>query len=266
MDRCFVMQPFDRGKFDRRFDDVITPAIRDAELEPYRVDRDDNVEIPITDIETGIRNARVCLAEISTDNPNVWFELGYAIATKKEVVLICSNERKSRFPFDVQHRKIITYNTGSPSDFDELRSKLTARLSAILAKEPLPTNISSPVGGTEGLDAHEVALLAAVMQNQIDPNDPNEVVSTEIISDDMSRAGYTKIAVSLGIRSLSANSLIEVRTVVDEDMAFSGYIVTQEGEHWLLQNQDSLSNASLAFRKCRCYHEFHDRLVNLPGS
>jgi hypothetical protein len=35
--------------------------------------------------------------------------------------------------------------------------------------------------------------------------------------------------------------LIEVRTVVDEDMAFSGYIVTQEGEHWLLQNQDSLS-------------------------
>ncbi len=235
------MQPFDGGKFDRRFDDVITPAVRDAELEPYRVDRDDNVEIPITDIEAGIRNARVCLAEITTDNPNVWFELGYAIAAKKEVVLICSNEREARFPFDVQHRKIITYRTDSTSDFEELRSKLTARLSAILAKEPLPTNISSPVGDTEGLDAHEAALLAVVMQNQIDPNDPDEVVSTEIISGDMNRAGYTMIAVSLGIRSLSAKGLIEVKTAVYEDMSFSGYVVMQEGEYWLLKNVDQLS-------------------------
>lgn len=235
------MQPFDGAKFDRRFDDVITPAIRDAELEPYRVDRDYNVEIPITDIETGIRNARVCLAEVTTDNPNLWFELGYAIAARKEVVLICSEERESRFPFDVQHRKIITYRTDSTSDFDELRSNLTARLNAVLAKEPLPTNISSPVGSTEGLEAHEAALLATVMQNQIDPNDPNEVVGTEVISSDMNRAGYTRIAVSLGIRSLSAKDLIEVRTAFFEDASFSGYVVTQKGEHWLLQNQSELS-------------------------
>ena len=95
MNRCFVMQPFDRGVFDKRYDDVFAPAIRDAGLEPYRVDRDPSVSIPIDEIELGIKRSEICLAEITTDNPNVWFELGFTIAVPKEVVLICSEERKS---------------------------------------------------------------------------------------------------------------------------------------------------------------------------
>ena len=63
--------------------------------------KDPSVSVPIDDIELGIENSEVCLAEISTDNPNVWYELGYAIASKREVFLLCSkNERKTHFPFD----------------------------------------------------------------------------------------------------------------------------------------------------------------------
>jgi len=32
MDKCFVMQPFDGGPFDKRYDDVFYPAIKDAGL------------------------------------------------------------------------------------------------------------------------------------------------------------------------------------------------------------------------------------------
>lgn len=46
MGRCFVIQPFDRG-FSKRYDDVYEPAIRAAGLEPYRVDRDPSVVIPL---------------------------------------------------------------------------------------------------------------------------------------------------------------------------------------------------------------------------
>jgi hypothetical protein len=121
MPTCFVMQPFDDGPFDRRYTDVIDPAIRAAGLEPYRVDKDPTVSIPIQDIEQGIRDSALCLADITLDNPNVWFELGFAIATGKEVVLICSNDRTTRFPFDVQHRTIIKYTTASTSDFEKLK-------------------------------------------------------------------------------------------------------------------------------------------------
>jgi len=77
------MQPFDEAVFDKRYADVFEPAIQEAGLEPYRVDRDPGVSIPIQDIEDGIRTAELCFAEITTDNPNVWFELGYAIAVGK---------------------------------------------------------------------------------------------------------------------------------------------------------------------------------------
>jgi hypothetical protein len=79
MPTCFVIQPFDSGKFDKRFDDVYVPAIEEAGLEPYRVDRDPGVDVPIEAIEEGIRNAAVCLADVTTDNPNVWYVLGLCL-------------------------------------------------------------------------------------------------------------------------------------------------------------------------------------------
>jgi hypothetical protein len=47
MPTCFVVQPFDRGKFDKRFEDTFRPAIESAGLEAYRVDRDPYVEVPL---------------------------------------------------------------------------------------------------------------------------------------------------------------------------------------------------------------------------
>ena len=109
------MRPFDGAVFDSRNREIYAPAIVAAGLEPYRVDEDPKVSIPIQDIERGIRQSHICLAEISNDNPNVWFELGFAIACGKEVVLICSDARTTRFPFDVQHHTIIKYSTGASS-------------------------------------------------------------------------------------------------------------------------------------------------------
>jgi len=136
---CFVMQPFDNGSFDKRYDSIFKPAINAACIEPYRVDHDPSVSLPIQEIESGIRNSTICFADISTDNPNVWFELGFALAIPKEVVIICSDERKTKYPFDVQHRTITKYATGSPQDFNELEKKITERIIAILKKnEPAP--------------------------------------------------------------------------------------------------------------------------------
>jgi len=71
MATCFVIQPFDGGAYDKRYKDVYAPAIVAAGYEPYRVDHDASVSVPIESIEAGIRNAMVCLADISEENPNV---------------------------------------------------------------------------------------------------------------------------------------------------------------------------------------------------
>lgn len=56
---CFVIQPFDGGPFDKRYDDVYVKAISDAGLEPYRVDRDPRASIPIDTIAARIRESDI---------------------------------------------------------------------------------------------------------------------------------------------------------------------------------------------------------------
>jgi hypothetical protein len=240
VDRCFVIQPFDGGKFDKRYDDVIAPAIAEADLEPYRVDRDSKVSIPIEDIQSGIELSRVCLADITTDNPNVWFELGYAIASQRDVVLICSDERTSRFPFDVQHRSIIKYSTESPRDFDQLSKSITARLAAILQKEGQLQSFSrmSPVAAVEGLEQFEIAALISAAQQLPDPNGS---VATYLIQQDMDRAGFTEIATTLAVRGLISKKMLEAFEEQDwRNENYTVYRVTDEGMAWLRNNTDKL--------------------------
>src|ERR1043165_6068935 len=98
--KCFVIQPFDAAKFDKRYFDVFKPAIEAAGCSPDRVDQDPSADIPIERIEQGIRDADICFAEITTNNANVWFEVGFAIACGKPICLTCSDERTEGYPFD----------------------------------------------------------------------------------------------------------------------------------------------------------------------
>lgn len=250
MGRCFVIQPFDGGVYDKRYDDVFAPAIKKAGLEPYRVDRDPSVSIPIVDIEKGIQDSDICLAEISTDNPNVWFELGFAIAVQKEVVLVCSSERTSRFPFDVQHRNIIRYTSESSSDFNTLENAIAERAKALLRKEKQIAKIaaSSPLADTEGLSQHEIAALATVMQNQFAAEDS---VSAYTVRDDMRKAGFTDVAVSLALRLLSRKHFVNSELAYDiNGEQYAVYRVNEKGEDWLFTNMDKLvlkSKSDLSF-------------------
>ena len=135
MPTCFVIQPFDKGgPYDKRYRDVLVPAIGEAGLEPYRVDEDPGTTVLIDDIENGIRGAEVCLADITTNNPNIWYEVGFAFANGKSVVLICLDPRPEPFPFDIRHRPVISYTLHSSSDFENLKRELVKRLRAQVEK------------------------------------------------------------------------------------------------------------------------------------
>lgn len=240
MDRCFVIQPFDGDAFDKRFDDVLVPAIEAADLTAYRVDRDPASTIPIEDISAGIAGSAACLCDITTDNPNVWFELGYAIASQKPVVLICAKSRATKFPFDVQHRTIINYKTDSPSDFDELKRKVTERLKTIQEKRENLGQIATmaQTAVVQGLDQFEMGTLVAVAQRTDTPDDG---ISPRRIREDMEAAGFTKVATTLGIQSLLEKQLIAATTLYDDyGTGYPAYQVTATGFRWLLDNKDKL--------------------------
>jgi len=241
MSTCFVIQPFDGDKFDKRYDSIYAPAIQAAGLTPYRVDKDPSVAIPIQDIENGIRNAILCFADISEDNPNVWFELGYAIGIQRDVVLACSSERSAKFPFDVQHRNIIKYKTTAPQDYDELKQKITTRIKATLTKNEGISHIANMplIKDTQGLSTHEIVALATIMQNGLMSDG---YTSGFTVKNDMNANGFTDIAAAVAIKTLLAKDFIRSDFQQDRNgEQYSVFAITDKGDQWLISNQDKLT-------------------------
>jgi hypothetical protein len=246
MEKCFVIQPFDKDKFDRRFKDVFQPAITNANLEPYRIDLDLSVRIPIDEIEKGIKDSSICFAEITTDNPNVWYELGFAFACEKDVILVCSDERESSFPFDIQHRQIITYKTSSKSDFEVLEDTITKKIIALRSTSKKVKILSdTPVIEKEGLKSHEIAILILLMENQFSIDDSYSVSS---LKSEMSKSGYTDIATSVGIKALVEKDMVMTFKKIDDYNNYEYYAcrLTDTGIGWIMSNQNQFQ-----FRKTK---------------
>lgn len=187
-------------------------------------------------------HANVPLADITTDNPNVWFEVGFAMGERKEVVLVSSVGR-SVFPFDIRHRNVVTYQMDSASDFAALKAKITARLLAVMKKEAAVESaaaVASPVAPVHGLAAHELVALVALGQNANTPNDP---VGVYQIRQDIERAGFTGIAGTLALASLLKKDLVSY-TADEPDYqgnTFPAYRLTDTGLGWLNANLDKLT-------------------------
>ncbi|MDP2786982.1 MAG: hypothetical protein Q8O79_02755 [Pseudomonadota bacterium] len=238
MATCFVIQPFDSGKFDKRFQDIYKPAIEAAGLEPYRVDHDPGVLVPIDSIEKGIRLATICLADITADNPNVWYELGYAFASERPVVMVCSEERTGKkYPFDIQHRSIIPYLADSPSDFDKLRDSLTAKLLAIIKQDAVLDKIAEtdPISPVHGLSQPEILVLAVIAGDAYLPDQPTGVNGVKRSAE---RAGITNMGFNLAVRRLLQKKLIREQEMWNEmdGESYPGLAVADIGWEWIDAN------------------------------
>jgi hypothetical protein len=234
--RCCVFQPFDKGAHDKRYEDTLIAAIIAAGLEPYRVDRDDGPVIPIKTLHDEIRTATICLADITTRNPNVMYELGYAIASGKDVLII-SSEQAGRFPFDIQYKGIIQYVLDSASDLDQLKDDITNGIKSLLKKDAEIVSASA-VRSTYELQPDEITALTLVMANVDSSTDR---VSTNEIKADMENAGYNRLATKLALTQLARMQLVEAGEDSDDNgNPFISYRMLEAGENWLVANQEKL--------------------------
>jgi hypothetical protein len=237
--KCFVIQPFDKGKFDKRFEDVFAPAIKAADLIPYRTDTDPTVVVPIDSIERGIQESVACLADITLDNPNVWYELGYSFASGKPVVMVCSDERQNRsYPFDIQHRSIIPYKSDSTQDFDRLKQAITTKLKALLKKGDTLNSIAKNqvVAAIEGISQPELAVLAAVSGSVVMPDG---MVPIQTVREDVMNASFTPLGFTLGLKRLQEKGLIGTRTDTDYNGdTFTCLFLKAEAWEWIEQHEE----------------------------
>ena len=120
----FVLMPFNED-----FDDIYKLGIKEAakEVGAYaeRVDEQIFNEGILERIFNQISKADVIVADMTGRNPNVFYEVGYAHALGKIVLLL--TQKADDIPFDLKHKQHIVYGNGG-SKIQSLRSELTPRL------------------------------------------------------------------------------------------------------------------------------------------
>lgn len=238
MEQCFVIQPFDSGPYDDRFAEIYEPALEEADLKAYRVDKDPRTEIPIESIEQHIRDSAICLADISEDNPNVWYELGFAIANQCPVILICSDTRRDHFPFDIQHRTVTRYSTGSPSTYKKLGEEITKRAKALLGSQETFRRITSKgqVAPIEGLSTVEISVLAVLVGRNASPNEhsPVENLRNDVVRSEL----LTGTGFAIALRRLYRRKFVEIVSFTAEEYTapWEGVRVTPEAWEWIDRN------------------------------
>lgn len=127
---CFVMQPFG-GYLGTYYEEIFKPAITQAGLTPVRADDDIFATGKIMDqVWRGIRQAKVLVAELTSKNPNVFYELGLAHALEKPVILVSSNQED--VPFDLRHIRAIFYNQTDPFWGPKLIDKIADNIKSAL--------------------------------------------------------------------------------------------------------------------------------------
>jgi hypothetical protein len=132
LDTCFVMMPFGPW-FDRYYQEIYVPAIKEAGFEPVRADELFTTGSVVEQIWEQIEKAKLLLADLSGKNPNVFYELGLAHAAKKPVVFTAS--QVDDVPFDLRHLRVIIYDVREPQWSSRLQQSVTDYLRNA-AKEP----------------------------------------------------------------------------------------------------------------------------------
>jgi len=127
--RAFVATQF-TAPFDRIWNQVIRDAAREEGFNPIRIDEVTGPNPILGDIKRHVAQAAVVIAEITPLNANVFYELGYADALNKPLVILAQSGTK--LPFDIQGYRTVFYEDviGGEAKLSEgLRKQLSAILS-----------------------------------------------------------------------------------------------------------------------------------------
>ncbi len=140
---AFLAMPFGVKKdsqgneldFNRVYCELIRPALETAGLEVFRADEEQRAGGILPDMFQELLMADLVVADLTIDNPNVWYELGVRHALRaRGVVLICGGRVTTAFDLytDLKLRYSIKDRGPDPSTIEQDRASLTSMVKATM--------------------------------------------------------------------------------------------------------------------------------------
>ena len=136
---CFVLMPFGEKpgaggtvvNFNAVYDELIRPAVEAAGMEPLRADEEQGGGVIHKPMFERLILCEFAVADLTTANANVFYELGLRHAARPWSTLLLFAEGQGQLPFDVAPLRAIPYHLeadGRPVADEALRATLTERL------------------------------------------------------------------------------------------------------------------------------------------
>jgi len=108
---CFVIMPFKEKEFPQKiYTDVIKPFVEvQFKIGCYRVDEDNLPDRIDNKIYSYLLRSAFVIAEVTTLNPNVFYELGLAHMLEKDCIIV-TNTPIEKIPFDINRIRAEHYD------------------------------------------------------------------------------------------------------------------------------------------------------------
>ena len=136
---CFVLMPFGEKpdtagsiiNFDAVYLELIKPAIEESGLEPLRADEEMTGGIIHEQMFERLILCEYAVADLTTANANVFYELGIRHAVRPWSTVLLFAEGGSQLPFDVAPLRALSYRLsadGKPANIDMDKAAVVKRL------------------------------------------------------------------------------------------------------------------------------------------
>lgn len=151
--RCFVVGPLgdddseDRIHADWLLEEIIQPVFA-QDFKDYIVDRADRISVPgriDAQVISALLEADLVIADLTTLNPNAFYEIGIRHMTQKPVIHV--HLEGQRIPFDVASFRSIKFSRARPRDLRAARAELKKAVAA--ANDP-DHEVDNPVTYARG--------------------------------------------------------------------------------------------------------------------
>lgn len=177
--KCFIICPISNegSETRKRSDDllnyIITPACENSGYKPERVDQVYHTDKIDSKIVEYLKNSELVIADVTEENANAFFELGYRMATGRPVIQIA--EYGTKLPFDVMTTNTIFYSTTDLAKAEEAKQKLNATIKQISEQEEVLFKMSN-IQDESNSNALSVEIMAILFQLQSSVTDIKETL------------------------------------------------------------------------------------------
>jgi len=141
--KCFVIMPFGKKKdidgteidFDHVYHELIKKAVENLGVECERCDEIPDAGAIPKKMFRGIFDADVAVVDITSLNPNVFYELGVRHALHKYVTVVIRKNSDQPIPFNIRGLSILGYDLGGEDQLESVRKQIRVLIQNGLDKQ-----------------------------------------------------------------------------------------------------------------------------------